>query len=139
MNTFIISGRLTKDPVRRATQSGAVMADFTVAVKDGKDKTYFIDCRVWNNGNRMIADWVTEGLTKGKNVYVQGKMTYTDGEKDGIKRRYWTLVASDVYWERNDIVSNETTTSDDIPLPVEQPKLEVRDGGVVVTDDYLPF
>ena len=74
-----VIGNLTADPELRWTQSGAAVADFTVAStprtydrnagewRDGD--TLFIRCSVW----RETAENVAESLRKGMRVIVQGR------------------------------------------------------------------
>ena len=86
-------GNLTADPELRFAQSGAAVANFTIAStprafdkqsnewKDGD--TMFLNCSVW----RQAAEHVAESLTKGTRVIVQGRLksrSYDD--RDGNKR-----------------------------------------------------
>lgn len=87
-----VVGNLTADPELRFTQSGAAVASFTVAStprtfdrqsgewKDGE--ALFMRCSIW----RQPAENVTESLTRGARVIVQGRLqqrsyTTTEGEK----------------------------------------------------------
>lgn len=89
-----VVGNLTGDPNLRYTQSGAAVADFTVAstprtydrnsgqFKDGE--TLFLRCSVW----RDYAENVAESLSKGMQVIVQGRLvqrSYTP--RDGGEQR----------------------------------------------------
>ena len=97
-----ICGNLTADPNLRYTQSGAAVADFTVAstprtydkqsnqFKDGE--TLFLRCNVW----RDYAENVAESLTKGMQVIVQGRLTQRSYEKDGQKRTSYELQVDEV-------------------------------------------
>ena len=79
-----IIGNLTNDPELRWTQSGAPVADFTVAStprsfdrqsgewKDGE--TLFMRCSVW----REMAENVGESLRKGMRVIVTGRRTVVE-------------------------------------------------------------
>ena len=50
-----IAGRLTKDAEYK--KAGAYdVAEFTIAVSHGKDKTSFIDCQVWGKRWELIVD-----------------------------------------------------------------------------------
>ena len=76
-----IVGNLTADPEMRFTPSGAAVASFTVAStprtfdrQTGEWKnaeTLFMPCSSW----RDAAENVTESLTKGTRVIVQGRLT----------------------------------------------------------------
>ena len=75
-----VIGNLTADPELRFTPSGAAVANFTVAStprtfdrqtnewKDGE--ALFLRCNIW----REAAENVTESLTKGSRVIVQGRL-----------------------------------------------------------------
>ena len=88
-----VIGNLTADPELRWTQSGAAVADFTVAStprtydrnagewRDGD--TLFMRCSVW----REIAENVAESLRKGMRVIVQGRLTQRSYETPQGERR----------------------------------------------------
>jgi len=88
-----VIGNLTADPELRWTQSGAAVADFTVAStprtydrnagewRDGD--TLFIRCSVW----RETAENVAESLRKGMRVIVQGRLTQRSYETPQGERR----------------------------------------------------
>ena len=88
-----IIGNLTADPELRWTQSGAAVADFTVAStprtydrnagewRDGD--TLFMRCSVW----RDTAENVAESLRKGMRVIVQGRRTQRSYDTQQGERR----------------------------------------------------
>ena len=88
-----VIGNLTADPELRWTQSGAAVADFTVAStprtydrnagewRDGD--TLFMRCSVW----RETAENVAESLRKGMRVIVQGRLTQRSYETQQGERR----------------------------------------------------
>ena len=88
-----VIGNLTADPELRWTQSGAAVADFTVAStprtydrnagewRDGD--TIFMRCSVW----RETAENVAESLRKGMRVIVQGRLTQRSYETPQGERR----------------------------------------------------
>ncbi|WP_132992572.1 single-stranded DNA-binding protein [Gordonia zhaorongruii] len=95
-----VVGNLTADPELRFTPSGAPVANFTVAStprtfdrqtnewKDGE--ALFLRCSIW----RDAAENVTESLTKGARVVVQGKLKQRSFETREGERR--TVVELDV-------------------------------------------
>ena len=97
-----VVGNLTADPNLRYTQSGAAVADFTVAstprtydkqsnqFKDGD--TLFLRCSVW----RDYAENVAESLAKGMQVIVQGRLVQRSYEKDGQQRTSIELQVEEV-------------------------------------------
>ena len=88
-----IIGNLTADPELRWTQSGAAVADFTVAStprtydrnagewRDGD--TLFMRCSVWHE----TAENVAESLRKGMRVIVQGRLTQRSYDTQQGERR----------------------------------------------------
>ncbi len=91
--TITVIGNLTADPELRWTQSGAAVADFTVAStprtydrnagewRDGN--TLFMRCSVW----RETAENVAESLRKGMRVIVQGRLTQRSYDTQQGERR----------------------------------------------------
>jgi len=79
-----IAGRLTKDAEYK--KAGAYdVAEFTIAVSHGKDKTSFIDCQVWGKRWELIVD----AYKKGSLVAVSGDGLYSTYETDdGQKRKF---------------------------------------------------
>ncbi|MCD4550077.1 MULTISPECIES: single-stranded DNA-binding protein [unclassified Schaalia] len=98
-----IIGNLTNDPELRFTQSGAAVADFTVAStprsfdrnanewRDGD--TLFMRCSCW----REMADNVAESLRKGMRVIVTGRLTQRSYEtREGERRTVVELQVDEV-------------------------------------------
>lgn len=89
VNKVILVGNLGRDAELRSTPSGASVANFNMATtekwtgKDGQkqEKTEWHRCTLWGKQ----ADAVAQYLTKGKQVYVEGKLETRQYEKDGQK------------------------------------------------------
>ena len=96
-------GNLTADPELRFAQSGAAVANFTIAStprafdkqsnewKDGD--TMFLNCSVW----RQAAENVAETLSKGMRVIVQGRLksrSYDD--REGNKRTVFEVDVEEI-------------------------------------------
>jgi len=91
INKVILTGNLTRDPELRATPSGTSVLSFSVAVNDRRknpssgeweDVPNYIDCNLF--GTR--ADALAKYLFKGSKVGVDGKLRWSQWEKDGQKR-----------------------------------------------------
>ncbi|MBW2281222.1 MAG: single-stranded DNA-binding protein [Deltaproteobacteria bacterium] len=98
-NRVILVGNLGRDPELRYTPGGAPVANFSVATdesytnKDGQrvDRTEWHRIVAW----RKLAEFAGEYLSKGRTVYIEGKLQTRDWEdKDGNKR-YTTEVVAD--------------------------------------------
>ena len=96
-------GNLVDDPILRFAQSGAAVANFTIAStprafdkqsnewKDGD--TMLLNCSIW----RQAAENVAESLTKGTRVIVQGRLksrSYDD--REGNKRAVFEVDVDEV-------------------------------------------
>ena len=98
-----VVGNLTADPELRFTASGAPVANFTVAStprtfdrqtnewKDGE--ALFLRCSIW----RDAAENVTESLSKGTRVIVQGKLKQRSYEtREGERRTVVELEVDEI-------------------------------------------
>ena len=102
LNRITLTGRLTRDPVLRQTQSGIPVASFSLAVnRNFKDKATgetpvdFIDIVAW----RHVGEFVAKHFTKGRVAVVDGRLQIRDWtDKEGNKRRVAEVVANDVYF-----------------------------------------
>ena len=91
INRVIISGNLTRAPELRSTASGMPVLGFGVAVNDRRknqqtgeweDYPNFIDCTMF--GSR--AEALSRYLGKGTKVSIEGKLRWSQWERDGQKR-----------------------------------------------------
>ncbi len=101
INRVNISGRITRDPELRRTQSGMAILSFSVAVNDRRknsqtgewdDYANFVDCTVF--GRR--AESLSNILAKGMKVAVEGKLHWSQWEKDGQKRSKLDVTVDEV-------------------------------------------
>jgi single-strand DNA-binding protein len=102
MTTITIVGNLTADPELRFINSGAAVANFTIAstprvfdkaageYKDGE--TLFMRCNLW----RDAAENVAESLTRGTRVIATGKLKSRSYDKDGEKRTVTELEVDEI-------------------------------------------
>ena len=99
VNKVILIGNLGKDPEVRYTPSGQAVANFSLATtevgssKDGNKQEYTEWHKVVAWGR--LAEICGEYLSKGKQVYIEGRIQTRDWEdKDGIKRYTTEIVAN---------------------------------------------
>lgn len=101
INRVIISGNLTRDPELRQTQSGTSVLSIGVAVNDRhknastgewEDYANFIDCTLF--GNR--AEAMDRLLKKGSKVTIDGKLRWSQWERDGQKRSKIEVIVQDI-------------------------------------------
>lgn len=85
VNHVIVSGRLTRNPEKRQTPSGASVCDFAIASNryfSGNQYTTFIKVTLWNKA----ADYFKDKLAVGDHVFVSGQLFDDNFEqnKDGV-------------------------------------------------------
>ena len=100
INKAIIIGRLGRDPEVRYTPSGVAVANFTVATsEDWKDKESG-EKKERTEWHRIVAfgklgEICGQYLSKGRQVYIEGRIQTRDWEdKNGVKRYTTEIVAS---------------------------------------------
>ena len=118
MNFVILSGRFTKDPEIRYTNSKKAVASFSLAVDDGKDKdgnkkAVFIDCVAWEK----TAELLDQYFSKGDGITVTGKIQKRQYEKDGNKRYITEVLVSGVEFPLAKKEKTFDDLDDDTPLP----------------------
>lgn len=101
INRVVISGNLTRDPEQRSTASGMTVLGFGVAVNDRcknqqtgewEDYPNYIDCTMF--GKR--ADAVSRFLSKGSKVAIEGKLRWSQWERDGQRRSKVEVVVEEI-------------------------------------------
>lgn len=109
INRVIISGNLTRDPDLRQTASGMPVLGLGVAVNDRRknqttgeweDYPNFIDCTMF--GAR--AEALSRYLSKGTKVAIEGKLRWSQWERDGQKRSKIEVIVDELEFmtSRND-------------------------------------
>lgn len=116
-NTVTVVGNLTRDPELRFTPTGQAVASFGLAVnrrwqnrqtQEWEEATSFFDVTCW----AQMAENVSESLTKGSRVVVNGRLDQRSWEnQDGDKRSKVEIVADEVgpslRWATAQVVKNE--------------------------------
>ena len=101
INRVIISGNLTRDPELRSTQSGTDVLSFGVAVNDRcknqrtgewEDRPNFVDCTMFGNRATSLSNY----LSKGTRVSIEGKLRWNQWEKDGQKRSKLDVIVDEI-------------------------------------------
>ncbi len=143
INKVILIGRLGRDPEVRRTTSGVAVANFSVATserwvdKNSGEKheiTEWHKVVVW----RKLAELCEKYLSKGRQVYIEGKMQTRSWDDKGITRYQTEVVANQLQFLGS---SNDQAGSNegyDELLKDGPPPQESQDNK---SDDYenLPF
>jgi single-strand DNA-binding protein len=100
-NKIIVVGNLGRDPELRYTPQGTPVCHFSVATNERRkgpggepqDITTWFKITVWNKQ----AETVSRYLTKGRMVYVEGRLHVSEwSDKEGKQRQTLEVTASDV-------------------------------------------
>ena len=101
VNKAIILGRLGRDPEIKYTPSGSAVCTFSVATSDTwkdknsgekKERTEWHNITAWN----ALGENCGKYLSKGQQVYIEGKIQTESWEKDGITRYSTKIIAHQV-------------------------------------------
>ena len=101
INRVLISGNLTRDPELRRTQSGMAILSFGVAVNDRRrnsqtgeweDFANYVDCTLFGNRGEALSNI----LTKGMKVAIEGKLRWSQWERDGQKRSKLEVIVDEI-------------------------------------------
>ena len=152
INRVIISGNLTRDPELRSTQSGMDVMSFGVAVNDRRrnpqtneweDYPNFVDCTMFGNRARSLHQY----LSKGTKVAIEGKLRWSQWERDGQKRSNGGGAQSyggdfggnQGYAPAAPAYSAPAPMPAPAPAPAPMPAAPVIDASSSVYDDDIPF
>ena len=101
INRVIVSGNLTRDMEVRTTASGMPVGNFGIAVNDRRrnsatgeweDVPNFFDCTLFGKRAESLQGYIG----KGSKVAVEGKLRWSQWERDGQKRSKVEIVVDDV-------------------------------------------
>jgi len=141
MNKVILMGRLTREPEVKTSQSGTMIARYTLAVdrrfqRDGEQTADFISCVAFGRG----AEFAEKYLHQGTKIIVTGHIqtgSYTN--KDGNKVYTTDVIAEDQEFAE----SKAASQTQEAPAP--QPALQnVDENGFMdipdgLDQEQLPF
>lgn len=133
INRVVLSGNLTRDPEVRTTQGGTSVMNFGIAVNDRRrnsqtgewsDYTNFFECVMF--GGR--AQGISQYIQKGSHVTIDGKLRYSQWERDGQRRSKVEVLVDDVDFKPNK----------DRPSGYSAPSTPV-DASSSIYDEQIPF
>lgn len=120
INRVNISGNLTRDPELRQTQGGMAILSLGVAVNDRRknqqtgeweDVPNFVDCVVFGTRAEKLAQF----LAKGAKVAIEGKLRWSQWEKDGAKRSKLEVIVDEIeFMSRGHQRQQQQTVSADL-------------------------
>lgn len=101
LNRATILGRLTRDPEVRTTTGGKNVTNFAVATSRSwtdqsgskQEQVEYHDCVLWGK----LADIAAQYLTKGRRVYLEGRIQTRDWVgTDGVKKYRTEIIADNM-------------------------------------------
>lgn len=93
MNVVNLIGNISTDLELKQTQNGKLFCQFNLAVsRFGGDGADFIPVQVWNK----VAENLVKFQQKGSKVAVLGRLNIEQYEKDGQKRTFAKVIASEI-------------------------------------------
>lgn len=133
VNKVILIGRLGKDPEMRFTSSGKAVTNFSMATSESwkdaagerQEKTEWHRVQIWG----PLAEIAAKYLSKGKQVYIEGRLQSRSWDAEDGSKRYTT-----------EIVANQMTLLGDKGegAGTHEPPVYDRDGQRMPEDDGQP-
>lgn len=151
INKVIITGNLTRDPELRSLPSGTPVLSFGMAVNDRRknsqtgeweDYPNFVNCVMF--GAR--AQSVSRFMAKGMKVAVEGKLRFSQWERDGQKHSKLEVVVDEI-----ELMQQRKDSAPEVPMsqpaaPVAAPAYEQQQMAGMpeqhaysVYDEDIPF
>lgn len=101
INKVILVGNLGRDPEVRYTADGRAVANFSIATSERWKDRNSGEMQERTEWHRIVAfgrlgEICGEYLTKGRQVYIEGRLQTTSWEKDGVTRYTTEVVASEM-------------------------------------------
>lgn len=101
LNKVLLTGRLTRDPELKYLPSGTAVCDLRIAsgrnyfdknAGERKEETLFITVTAWGKS----AEFCNQYFTKGKGIFIEGRLKLDQWERDGQKHERISVVADRV-------------------------------------------
>ena len=150
INRVIISGNLTRDPELRSTASGMPVLGFGVAVNDrrnnqqtggGEGNPNIIDCPLGGTRPQSLSQY----LSKGTKVSIEGKLRWSQWERDGQKRSKIEVIVDELEFMSSRNSGAQQSGGYDAPAysapapAYNAPAAPVIDASSSVYDEDIPF
>lgn len=125
LNRATILGRLTRDPEVRTTPNGKSVATIGVATNRvwtdssgaKQEKVEFHNCVLWGK----VAEIAGQYLTKGRRIYVEGRLETRDWVgQDGVKRYRTEIIADNMIMLDSPKTATSAAGNDAPPPPADE-------------------
>jgi single-strand DNA-binding protein len=150
LNKVQLIGNLTRDPELRYTPTGAAVCTLGLATNrmwttesgEKKEETEFHRVIAWNK----LAELCSQLLTKGRKIYVEGRLrTNTWTATDGSQRSTTEVVIEDMIIldskkvATGEAEAHETVVAQPAVAPVKKKTVEKTDVSENINPDDIPF
>ena len=145
INSVNLTGRLTRDPELRVSQSGIAIGNFTLAVnrtftdRNGERQADFINCVAFKKTAELLKQYVS----KGSQIGVTGRLQSRSYENKEGQRVYVTEVVVENLVFLDTKNSNEQQSNNNYNqqsnVSVGQNPFGNSTGNVDITEEDLPF
>lgn len=142
MNQVVLTGRLTRDPELRETQSGKQVASFNIAVDKYGEGADFINCVVWGKQAENLFKY----QSKGSQIGLVGKIsTRTYDDAKGNKQYVTEIVADSIEFlgskkkEETEYDAVQNTRRETNLFEEFGNNIKSEGNGIEISDSDLPF
>ena len=134
LNRVTLLGRLTKDPEVKTTPTGKSVATISVATNRvwtnqagaKQEKAEFHNCVLWGK----IAEIAGQYLSKGRRIYVEGRLETRDWTgQDGVKKYRTEIIVDNMIMLDGPKGTNQSSGSNNTsstPMPQEPAEDEIK-------------
>jgi single-strand DNA-binding protein len=144
INKVILVGNLGRDPEISYTQSGTAVAKFSIATSEQwKDKATG-EKREQTEWHRIVAfgrlaEICGEYLSKGRQIYIEGRLQTSSWEKDGITRYSTDIIANQMQMLGSPGGQGSRPAAPQGSEPVSEPHVSPVPSYPEPEDDDIPF
>ncbi|HMQ10263.1 MAG TPA: single-stranded DNA-binding protein [Oligoflexia bacterium] len=143
VNKVILIGRLGADPEVKYTQTGAAVANLSVATneywknKDGQkeEKTEWHRVVLWSK----LAELASQYLSKGKQVYIEGRLQTRSWEDQNGQKRYTTEIVGNTMQFLSPVAEGGMQSSTQLPPDLPPPSDMPMGANPNDVEDDIPF
>jgi single-strand DNA-binding protein len=142
MNQVILTGRLTKDPELRTTNSDKSVASFSIAVDKYGEGADFINCVVWGKQAENLCKY----QEKGSQIALSGRIsTRTYDDAKGNKQYITEVVADSIEFlgskrkEETEYDAVQNARKETNPFEEFGNNIKSEGNGIEISDSDLPF
>ena len=133
VNKVILVGRIGSDLKLQETKSGTVVCNFSLATSEkrkGEEKTEWHYCSAFGNTAQNLCDF----MSKGKQIYIDGKLQTDKYEKDGVQRSSTKIICNQIQFLGGKPEGQQSLE----PKQNYQPPVNLSDE-ISFDDDDIPF